>query len=54
MPINIKYKTLQNVLDVTFTSHPVMEWNATITITDMKFHFKNNAFGATTTTITLK
>ena len=23
--------------------HPVMEWNATIT--DMKFHFKNNAFG---------
>jgi hypothetical protein len=22
-------------------SHPVMEWNATITITDMKFHFKN-------------
>lgn len=27
-----------------------MEWNATIT--DMKFHFKNNAFR--TTTITLK
>jgi hypothetical protein len=24
--------------------HPVMEWNATIT--DMKFHFKNNAFGS--------
>lgn len=31
--------------------HPVMEWNATIT--DMKFHFKNNAFRATTTNVFL-